>query len=177
VPLILTFIPDIAQSELLARRLAHLASRRLSALFAEMEVPSGFTVPMQPPAKLIEHLHCQFHRSTILCLVSALQVIVIECPTAMVFNGNNFSPAASPNYGSVESTSTRTTLPPGSPLDLLAVSPSELPMPPRANDPIIRLQLRSIEEQIRLRSRAVEAKWACEEWQQSSAGKNNLKFY
>lgn len=168
VPLLLAFIPDIAQSELLARRLAHLACRRLSSLFADMEAPASFTAPVQPPATLIEHLHCPFHRSTILALVSALQVIVVECPTAMVFNGNNYCPPPSPNYGSAENF--KWTLPPGSPLDLLAVSPSALPMPPRANNPIIRLQLRSIEEQIRLRSRAVEAKWACEEWQQSSAG-------
>ena len=174
VPLLLSFIPDIAQSELLSRRLANLASRRLSVLFNDMESPS-FSAPVvqgiQPPATLLEHLHCPAHRSTVLALVSALQVITLECPTALVYNGNNLIlPNPSNNVGALVDPTTTLSL--GSALDLLPIPPSALPMPPRANNPIIRAQLRASEDQIRHRSRAAEAKWACEEWQLSSAGKN-----
>lgn len=160
IPVFLSFLPDIAQSEYLSRRLAYLASRRLSVLFADYDPasisPSGGCPP--PPAVLLEHLNCPAHRNTVLALVSALQVITLECPTALVYNGNSSSGDG------------RNIIPSGSPLDIIAVSPSALPMPPRANNPIIRCQIRFAEEEIRQRSRAVEAKWSCEEWQQSSAG-------
>jgi mediator of RNA polymerase II transcription subunit 12 len=179
VPLLLAFIPDVAQSEFLARRLANLAARRLSTLFNDLESP-GSSPPgapgIQPPATLLEHLHCPAHRSTVLALVSALQVITLECPTALVYNGNNLlvsSPSLSNNGNSITETP-KGSLIIGSALDLLPIPPSALPMPPRANNPIIRAQLRASEELIRLRSRAAEAKWACEEWQLSSAGINSL---
>ncbi|CAG7719777.1 unnamed protein product [Allacma fusca] len=161
MPVLLSFLPDIAQSEYLSRRLAYVASRRLSVLFVDYDQANlplnGFPPP--PPAVLLEHLNCPAHRSTVLALVSALQVITLECPTALVYNGNSSS---SDSRNSTQS---------GSPLDVIAVSPSALPMPPRANNPVIRSQVRMAEDQIRQRSRAVETKWSCEEWQQSSAGK------
>ena len=160
IPVLLSYLPDIAQSEFFARRLAYLATRRLSVLFQDYEqlnFSSGNPIP--PPSALIEHLNCPAHRTTVLALVSALQVITLECPTALVYNGNPSSNA-----------DVRTSVPGGSPLDLICVSPSALPMPPRANNPIIRAQLRLAEEQIRARSRAVEVKWSCEEWQHSSDG-------
>jgi len=170
VPLLLSFTPEIAQSELLARRLANLSARRLSTLFSDMDGPN-YQSPLgiQPPAALLEHLQCPAHRSTVLALVSALQVITLECPTALVYNGNNFLNPSIGLGGNGLAEATNGNLPIGSALDLLPIPPSALPMPPRANNPIIRSQLRFSEDQIRMRSRAAEAKWACDEWQQSSA--------
>ena len=179
VPLLLSFIPEIAQSELLSRRLANLASRRLSTLFNDLDssnVPSPVAPGIQPPATLLEHLHCPAHRSTVLALVSALQVITLECPTALVYNGNTVLASPISNNGNGMPDTAKASQPIGSALDFLPIPPSALPMPPRANNPIIRAQLRASEDQIRVRSRAAEAKWACEEWQQSSAGTINIEW-
>lgn len=93
-----------------------------------------------------------------------MQVVLLECPTAMVYNGNPMAP---------QSESGRNSVPGGSPLDILPIQPSIFPMPPRANNDIIRAQLADAEDQVIARSRAVEAKWSCDEWQQSSAGSVN----
>ncbi len=66
-----------------------------------------------------------FHRLTILTLSSLLQSIVLECPSALVWNyfGENKTPSSLL----------------GSPLDHLPnVAPSSLPMPPRADNAQIR---------------------------------------
>lgn len=69
-----------------------------------------------------------------------------------------------------QSESGRNSVPGGSPLDILPIQPSIFPMPPRSNNNVIRNQLVEAEGQVVIRSRAVEAKWSCDEWQQSSAG-------
>ncbi len=66
-----------------------------------------------------------FHRLTVLTLSSLLQSIVLECPSALVWNyfGENKTPSSLL----------------GSPLDHLPnVAPSSLPMPPRADNAQIR---------------------------------------
>ncbi len=72
-----------------------------------------------------------FHRLTILTLSSLLQSIVLECPSALVWNyfGENKTPSSLL----------------GSPLDHLPnVAPSSLPMPPRADNAQIRHVCRPI---------------------------------
>ena len=78
-----------------------------------------------------------------------------------VYNGNPMTHV---------SESGRNSVPGGSPLDILPIQPSIFPMPTRANNSLIRSQLVDAEDAVVSRSRAVEAKWSCEEWQQSSAG-------
>jgi mediator of RNA polymerase II transcription subunit 12 len=68
-----------------------------------------------------------------------------------------------------QSESGRNSVPGGSPLDILPLQPSIFPMPTRANNALIRAQLVDSEDQVIARSKAVEAKWSCDEWQQSSA--------
>lgn len=164
IPLLLAYLPDIAQSELLSRRITTSAAKKLSAMFTDQDFillsPLGGNPP-SPPVGLTERLQCPTHRSTIFGLSSVIQVISLECPTALVYNANQ---AAINNEGG------RNSVPGGSALDILPIQPSVLPMPPRSNNHIIRNQLREAESQIIARSRAVEAKWSCEEWQQSSAG-------
>jgi len=164
VPVMLSYLPEIAQSELLARRLSTLAARKLSAIFVDQDFfassPSG-GVSIPPPSGLLERLQCTTHKNTVLALCSAIQVVLLECPTAMVYNGNPMAP---------QTESGRNTVPGGSPLDILPVQPSVFPMPQRAHNNYIRIQLRAAESHVVARSRAVEAKWSCDEWQQSSAG-------
>lgn len=164
LPVMLSFLPDIAQSELLARRLATLSARKLSSIFTDADFipPPGSSLDqLGPPSGLIERLKCPTHRPTVLGLCSAIQVVLMECPSAMVFNGNPMAP---------QSESGRNSVPGGSPLDILPLQPSIFPMPNRANNSLIRAQLNDAEDSVVLRSRAVEAKWSCDEWQQSSAG-------
>jgi mediator of RNA polymerase II transcription subunit 12 len=166
IPVMLSYLPDIAQSELLARRLSTLSARKLSAIFIDQDFaaysPTG-GAPIPPPQGLLERLQCTTHKPTVLGLCSAIQVVLLECPTAMVFNGNPMAPP--------QSESGRNTVPGGSPLDILPIPPSVFPMPQRAHNNLVRMQLRAAENQVVARSRAVEAKWSCDEWQQSSAGK------
>lgn len=164
IPLLLAYLPDIAQSELLSRRITTSAAKKLSAMFTDQDFillsPLGGNPP-SPPIGVTERLHCPSHRSTIFGLASVIQVISLECPTSLVYNANQ---AAINNEGG------RNSVPGGSALDILPIQPSLLPMPPRSNNHIIREELRDAENQIICRSRAVEAKWSCDEWQQSSAG-------
>ncbi|GLG99952.1 Uncharacterized protein GBIM_06326 [Gryllus bimaculatus] len=108
-----------------------------------------------------EYLTCPHHRDIVLALSAVLQVITMECPTALVWNC----------VGEGKSSSVLN----GSPLDHLPCAPSTLPMPQRANNPQIRKQLRIAEEHIRQRSRAAEGRWSCDKWQQSSAGATTAK--
>ncbi|KAF4529435.1 hypothetical protein B566_EDAN003531, partial [Ephemera danica] len=167
LPLALQYLNDMVQSELLARRLAFLAARRLSHLCSESPSSSGSpNSPVQPnngatnnssaaqtqpsPSQLVasfnEYLACPHHRDT----------VALECPTALVWN----------NLGEHKSPSVLN----GSPLDQLPCAPSSLPMPPRADNQLIRNQLRVAEGFIRNRSRASEGRWSCDKWQQSKAG-------
>ncbi|ODN03528.1 Mediator of RNA polymerase II transcription subunit 12-like protein, partial [Orchesella cincta] len=163
-PLLLSYLPDIAQSELLSRRIATSAAKKLSAMFTDQDFtllsPLG-GCPPSPPVGVTERLQCPTHRSTVFGLSSVIQVISLECPTSLVYNANL---TALNNEGG------RNSVPGGSALDILPIQPSILPMPPRSNNHIIRAQLREAENHIIARSRAVEAKWSCDEWQQSSAG-------
>lgn len=69
LPVMLSYLPDVAQSELLSRRLATLSARKLSAIFTDQDFlpPPGTSVEsLPPPPGLMERLKCPTHRPTVL---------------------------------------------------------------------------------------------------------------
>ncbi|XP_063890772.1 mediator of RNA polymerase II transcription subunit 12 isoform X1 [Helicoverpa armigera] len=98
-----------------------------------------------------EILNCAYHRDVIIQLATILQIICIECPTAMVWSGCGSSLQ-------------------GSPLDLLPLPPSALPMPHM--DTAITEEHRKLvyeaEQEISARSKKAESKWCTDKWQTSS---------
>ncbi|XP_052753637.1 mediator of RNA polymerase II transcription subunit 12-like isoform X2 [Galleria mellonella] len=98
-----------------------------------------------------EILNCSFHRDVIIQLSTILQIICVECPTAMVWSGCGSSLQ-------------------GSPLDLLPVPPSALPMP-YLDSHITeehRRMVYEVEQEIAARSKQAENKWCTDKWQTSS---------
>ncbi|CAG5095064.1 Similar to kto: Mediator of RNA polymerase II transcription subunit 12 (Drosophila melanogaster) [Cotesia congregata] len=108
-----------------------------------------------------DYLNCPHHKDVILCLSAIVQVITLECPTALVWN----------SVGEGKSPSVLN----GSPLDYLPCPPAALPCPPAsaANPTMAKLKL--AQENIRARSQAAEGRWSCDKWQQSSAGMTTTK--
>ncbi|XP_055677088.1 mediator of RNA polymerase II transcription subunit 12 isoform X2 [Lutzomyia longipalpis] len=108
-----------------------------------------------------DYMNCAHHRDLILQWSAIIQVITIECPTALVWCGIGENRASSIFIGS--------------PLDHLPISPSSLPMPPRftqANEEI-RKQLRVVEESIKIRSKHAEARWCTDKWQSVTGNTGN----
>ncbi|KAJ0181317.1 hypothetical protein K1T71_003402 [Dendrolimus kikuchii] len=98
-----------------------------------------------------EILNCQHHRDVLIQLATVLQIICIDCPTAMVWSGCGSSLQ-------------------GSPLDLLPLPPSALPMPhmdSRITEEHRRLVYEA-EQEIAARSKKAESKWCTDKWQTSS---------
>lgn len=187
--LILTFamqyMHDFVQSERLCRKMAYIVAKKLSNLLngvveqqqhqtnGSQKTPgAGVTpmdidddadkkkIPLDPyEMALNEYLTCPHHRDIVIYLSTILQIITIECPTAMVWCGigENRAPASLC----------------GSPLDHLPLAPSALPMPSKCplTNTEVRRQLRSIESDIVLRSKHAEARWFAEKWQ--NANKNS----
>lgn len=106
-------------------------------------------------------LQCPHHRDVVMSLSSVLQVITLECPTALVWNCVGEGRSTHPLNNS--------------PLDHLSCPPSALPMPIRASNAIFRQQIKTAEETIKTRSRAAEVRWSCDKWQQSSDGQTTAK--
>ncbi|XP_065362312.1 mediator of RNA polymerase II transcription subunit 12 [Calliphora vicina] len=183
--LILTFalqyMHDFVQSERLCRKMAYVVAKKLANLLnnvidqqpnGKQLLPAGVThmdieeeVDKKKPAldpyesAINEYLNCPHHRDIILYLSTILQIITIECPTAMVWCGigENRIPAALC----------------GSPLDHLPIAPSALPMPTKCTitNAEVRRQLRATEAEIVLRSKHAENRWFAEKWQ--NANKNS----
>ena len=164
MPTMLRYASEFAKSEMLARKLAHQCAKKITFMVQEAEAftsssatsssqePGGgggtgptsaasstVTTPTKnngtvpgtnqqlPPviAALLELQNDQYSRIIIFGLSAIMQTIVMECPSALVWNyfGENKTPSSLL----------------GSPLDHLPnLSPSSLPMPPRANNPDIR---------------------------------------
>lgn len=103
-----------------------------------------------------EYMNCPHHRDIILLLSTALQIITIECPTAMVWCGIGENRTSSILCGS--------------PLDHLPIAPSALPMPNKCplTNADIRGQLQITEAEIILRSKHAENRWFAEKWQNNS---------
>ncbi|XP_054537145.1 mediator of RNA polymerase II transcription subunit 12-like protein isoform X11 [Pan troglodytes] len=92
-----------------------------------------------------------------LLLPLMLQTVTLCCPSALVWN-----------YSTNENKSAN----PGSPLDLLQVAPSSLPMPGgnTAFNQQVRARIYEVEQQIKQRGRAVEVRWSFDKCQESTAG-------
>lgn len=102
---------------------------------------------------LNEYLQCPHHHDLVIQLSAILQVITIECPTALVWCGLGETRASAALVGS--------------PLDHLPIPPSSLPIPSKCQSSVAELQaqLREAEENIRKRSSHAEAKWCTDKWQ------------
>lgn len=183
LPITLQYMYDFVQSERLSRRLSYLVCKKLAhilntaaeskdaaAAAATAQIENLFTVKTEEVAAaptecgvavatnpidslLAEQLACPHHRDLIMQLSTILQVITIECPTALVWCGlgENRAPSALV----------------GSPLDHLPIPPSALPMPVKCQLTNARLKtdLNKAEADIRLRSTHAESKWCTEKWQ------------
>nr|XP_034988306.1 mediator of RNA polymerase II transcription subunit 12-like protein isoform X2 [Zootoca vivipara] len=180
LPLILQYSEEFVQSAYLSRRLAFFCARRLSLLISDspnliaahsphmmigpnnppLAVPSPTTAgPVVNPAQLAcsDFLSCPQHRPLVYGLSCMLQTITLCCPSALVWN-----------YSTNESKNIN----PGSPLDLLQVAPSSLPMPGgnSAFNQQVRGKIYEVEQQIKQRGCAVEVRWSFDKCQETTAG-------
>ncbi|XP_039485003.1 mediator of RNA polymerase II transcription subunit 12 isoform X1 [Drosophila santomea] len=161
----LQYMHDFVQSERLCRKMAYIVSKKLDQLLntvVEQQNIKGLDEQklqqVHYELALQEQMSCPHHRDIVLYLSTILQIITIECPTALVWSGIAAHRAPSSLLGS--------------PLDHLPLAPSVLPMPtrcPRTNQEI-RRQLRSAESDIVLRTQHAEQRWFAAKW--LSAGKN-----
>ncbi|NXL98144.1 MD12L protein, partial [Tyrannus savana] len=180
LPLMLQYSEEFVQSAYLSRRLAYFCARRLSLLLSDgpsleaAHSPHVILGPSNPalavpsptapgpgvcPAQLScsEFLTCPQHRALVYGLSCVLQTVTLCCPSALVWN---------------YSTNENRTVNPGSPLDLLQVAPSSLPMPGgnSAFNQQVRAKICEVEQQIKQRGRAVEVRWSFDKCQESTAG-------
>ncbi|XP_058264024.1 mediator of RNA polymerase II transcription subunit 12 isoform X2 [Hemibagrus wyckioides] len=180
LPLLLQYSGEFVQSAYLSRRLAYFCTRRLNLLLSDGSIgpssgghpPHGITsqpsnaLPTtptsqpagatQPQTPFTDFYICPQHRPVVFGLSCMLQSIVLCCPSALVWH-----------YSLTDSRNKT-----GSPLDLLPIAPSNLPMP-GANSTFnqqVRAKLREIEEQIKERGQAVEFRWSFDKCQETTAG-------
>lgn len=178
LPLALAYMQEIVQSERMSRKLAYLVSKKLSALIHDMvshlstdnSVKTEQNGKGQENAKVLspceraleEYLTCPQHRDTVMQMSCVIQVITLDCPTALIWSG------IGENRPSVLS---------GSPLDYLPVSPSALPMPeksPKSNEEY-RMKLKVAENNIKHRSQQAESRWCTDKWR-TLAGNSTVKL-
>ncbi|XP_040610320.1 mediator of RNA polymerase II transcription subunit 12-like protein isoform X6 [Mesocricetus auratus] len=180
LPLMLQYSDEFVQSAYLSRRLAYFCARRLSLLLSDspsllaahsphviiganntsIGTPSpGTPGPGVSPMQLAfsDFLSCAQHGPLVYGLSCMLQTVTLCCPSALVWN---------------YSTSENKIANPGSPLDVLQVAPSSLPMPGgnTAFNQQVRTRIYEIEQQIKQRGRAVEVRWSFDKCQESTAG-------
>ncbi|XP_072474419.1 mediator of RNA polymerase II transcription subunit 12-like protein isoform X5 [Notamacropus eugenii] len=180
LPLMLQYSEEFVQSAYLSRRLAYFCARRLSLLLNDspnllaahsphmMIGPNnpGLSAsspaapgPVMSPVQMAgsDFLSCPQHRPLVYGLSCMLQTVTLCCPSALVWN-----------YSTNENKSVN----PGSPLDLLQVAPSSLPMPGgnSAFNQQVRAKIYEVEQQIKRRGRAVEVRWSFDKCQESTAG-------
>uniref|UniRef100_A0A8C8B0J3 Mediator complex subunit 12L n=1 Tax=Otus sunia TaxID=257818 RepID=A0A8C8B0J3_9STRI len=171
---------EFVQSAYLSRRLAYFCARRLSLLLSDgpnlvaahsphmiigasnppLAAPSPPAAgPVVSPVQLAcsDFLSCPQHRPLVYGLSCMLQTVTLCCPSALVWN---------------YSTNENKNVNPGSPLDLLQVAPSSLPMPGgnSAFNQQVRAKIYEVEQQIKQRGRAVEVRWSFDKCQESTAG-------
>lgn len=177
LPLALCYMPDFVLSERLARKLAYSVAKKLSTMINEMvnhmsveaNSKSEQSKSQDPNVKVLntheraleEYLTCPQHRDTIVQLSCILQVITLDCPTALIWCGTG------DNRPAVLS---------GSPLDHLPVAPSTLPMPeksPKSNAEY-RVKLKIAENNIKHRSQQAESRWCADKW--CTSGNSTVKL-
>uniref|UniRef100_A0A8D1BBG4 Mediator complex subunit 12L n=1 Tax=Sus scrofa TaxID=9823 RepID=A0A8D1BBG4_PIG len=180
LPLMLQYSDEFVQSAYLSRRLAYFCARRLALLLSDspgllaahsphvMIGPNNASIgapspgppgPGMSPVQLAfsDFLSCAQHGPLVYGLSCMLQTVTLCCPSALVWN-----------YSTNDNKSAN----PGSPLDLLQVAPSSLPMPGgnTAFNQQVRARIYEVEQQIKQRGRAVEVRWSFDKCQESTAG-------
>nr|XP_020742220.1 mediator of RNA polymerase II transcription subunit 12-like protein isoform X3 [Odocoileus virginianus texanus] len=180
LPLMLQYSDEFVQSAYLSRRLAYFCARRLALLLSDSPSllaahsphviigPNGSSIgapspgppgPGVSPVQLAfsDFLSCAQHGPLVYGLSCMLQTVTLCCPSALVWN-----------YSTNDGRSAN----PGSPLDLLQVAPSSLPMPGgnTAFNQQVRARIYEVEQQIKQRGRAVEVRWSFDKCQESTAG-------
>lgn len=178
LPLALSYMQDFVQSERLSRKLAYGVAKKLSTMIHEMVNHLSLDINskvdnsknqdnkskvLSPFEKALEeYMVCPQHRDTIIQLSCILQVVTLDCPTALIWSG------IGENRPSVLS---------GSPLDYLPVAPSTLPMPeksPKSNEEY-RVKLKIAEDNIKHRSQQAESRWCTDKWRTIS-GNSTVKL-
>ena len=160
MPVLLVFGKEFCKNELLSRKLAYQCARKISQLVSESEAISnaasnnsqsaegGGASNMHPVVSaFLELTNDPYSRFIVFGLSSILQMITLECPSALVWHyfGENKTPSSLL----------------GSPLDHLPnCAPSGLPMPLRQSNHAIRHKIRVSETLIKERSKQVEDKWS-----------------
>uniref|UniRef100_A0A4W5MEI1 Mediator complex subunit 12 n=1 Tax=Hucho hucho TaxID=62062 RepID=A0A4W5MEI1_9TELE len=180
LPLLLQYLGEFVQSAYLSRRLAYFCTRRLNLLLSDGSLgpgagghpahsilaqpgnalpPTPTSQPAggnQPQTPFTDFYICPQHRPLVFGLSCMLQSIMLCCPSALVWH-----------YSLTDSRNKT-----GSPLDLLPISPSNLPMP-GGNGTFtqqVRAKVREIEEQVKDRGQAVEFRWSFDKCQETTAG-------
>ncbi|KAI4897312.1 hypothetical protein NFI96_034020, partial [Prochilodus magdalenae] len=180
LPLLLQYSGEFVQSAYLSRRLAYFCTRRLNLLLSDGSIgpstgghpphsisgqpgnalpPTPTSQPVggnQPQTPFTDFYICPQHRPVVFVLSCMLQSIVLCCPSALVWH-----------YSLTDSRNKT-----GSPLDLLPIAPSNLPMPGGNStfNQQVRAKVREIEEQIKERGQAVEFRWSFDKCQETTAG-------
>jgi mediator of RNA polymerase II transcription subunit 12 len=167
MPILMTFGKEFLQNELLSRKLAYQCAKKVTYLVNESDAmnsgssssaaiksEAGGDQPPPPNSQMhpvisafVELTNDPYSRFIILGLSSLLQMIAMDCPSALVWHyfGENKTPSSLL----------------GSPLDHLPnCAPSGLPMPMRATNPAVRHRIRICETLIKERSKQVEDKWS-----------------
>ncbi|XP_055337250.1 mediator of RNA polymerase II transcription subunit 12-like protein [Paramacrobiotus metropolitanus] len=145
LPCVLHFMIDILQNEILSRKLVATCSKYL----ASIAVPVRVTYPQKTPLQLLDDaLECGHHLVPVRATISIIQMVVMKCPNACIWNFLGEEPTAH--------------VLDGSPLDLLPVFPSELPIGQCLEHlvPNMRETLRLYEDEIRTRSTLIDTRWA-----------------
>ena len=174
LPLVMQYIEEFTKSEYLSRRLSYYACKKLNLLVSDhlnnahqqsagvsptcspktktdgktdANCKAGPTPPENNPliAGFKDLLGCAHHKYVVLTMSSIVQIITIKCPTALIWHSIGDS-----NKISVFN---------GSPLDYLPCPPHYLPMPKRPNNDEIRRKIKEREDEISIRSAAIEQKW------------------
>lgn len=178
-PMLVQYVNEFTQSEFLSRHLAFHCAKKISQLvdycneFNETEKEnnkdnekSSVTLNLKSStnelsttnAKILtnsfkEIILCSKYQELLFSLSTVIQVITLECPTALVWH--NFD-----NTLYLDSNpSNKVSLLHGSPLDYLPCEPSNLPIPPLTNVARLRSEIRNSENLIRCRSINCEKKW------------------
>ena len=147
VPCLMSFVQDILASVILSRKLAATCAKYLASV-CQPSNKAGAVATAKPPLQLIEEaLECSHHGAPVRGVIGILQLIVIENPVACLWIS-----LGEDRTGTVTE---------GSPLDLLPVNPSQLPVAQTVLVlyPNFQERILEAEEEIRKRSVAVEDKW------------------
>lgn len=180
-PMLVQYVNEFTQSEFLSRHLAFHCAKKISQLvdycneFNETEKENNMkdekssitlnnsnskssTEVSTINAKILTNsfkdiILCSKYQELLFSLSTVIQVITLECPTALVWH--NFD-----NTLYLDSNpSSKVSLLHGSPLDYLPCEPSNLPIAPLTNVARLRSELRNSENLIRCRSINCEKKW------------------